>query len=751
MAYVIPNTTCNLYSGIEVIPGEQNLFASTEANKIAYFNNHLVSSYVQMTYQRRGLGRIRLEQSIATVRRCNYISFVNTNHENVVFYCYIFDYEYINEGCTEVSYIVDEWLTNCHNADLKFNDCIIEREHNNLAEYNAERANPYRNDMPSLKVEEPMTVGKLDELPTVLPIVNIMESGQSLDSEYSYTYSGPFSRLSNTTDYPSGQNMCYVIMFGGQLEPEQSKAVVRCADYLHAPEDYTKNVTNFERYWNQMPEIFKMFTDFDIPRLRDNVVSPFYIGIYDMVQGNDEEHEEGFKGSDIVDILNWFTLNDAVNTIIGIYMMPRYMCTWDYGVRTTADNIGTEYTIGLNGKGCYVASGLNASLPEVVNSQYLMGDDNEYDAYNIYMPLPTKEVENYKLKRFPYSYIRAIAPDETTKEFYYEEFFDIANAQSVDFTKNSINGQPNSKPAKFRCVTNLNGQPTLSLVPHNYKQKGTVPNPGGVIGLLSSDLYGLNESEKLEFTKYPQLGFMSDGYVSYLAAQYNRANEAKSVEAKAAYNHELTNRRLSNTKSVANDVGDIVSGASQIGTFNSAGQTGAGVRQISAGLSNLSGTVENIRYTEEANEIYKQRMAEADMRGNFNGNIYDTLYNGTKPTFVGDSYNKGDTFGYGMYQFLNINAGVMGFTVQVVELKPNVLALYDNFLTNYGYAVYRIGLPHVYEALKGMVGKTLKFNSKNFVYVKTSECKVSGLMYESCSKIADMFNNGIKFINIDPS
>ena len=93
----------------------------------------------------------------------------------------------------------------------------------------------------------------------------------------------------------------------------------------------------------------------------------------------------------------------------------------------------------------------------------------------------------------------------------------------------------------------------------------------------------------------------------------------------------------------------------------------------------------------------------------------------------------------------------MGFTVQVVELKPNVLALYDNFLTNYGYAVNRIGLPNVYEAIKGMAGKTLKFNSKNFVYVKTSECKVSGLIYESCKQIADMFNNGIKFINGDPS
>ena len=841
MAYIPPNTTCKLYRDVEVAPGLQTLYFSSEANKIAYFNNKLAFTQADLTYERKRYNRIRIGLPLSDVRSCNYMTFVNASHENVTYYCYIFDPDYINENCTEVSFVIDEWLTNCHNSRMEFEDCVIEREHNNLAEYNAERANPFRNDMPSLVAEEPLSVSKEMELPSATPSCMILDEFEGLNTKYSWCDYGPFGKTDTQVVSTDEERLCYVVLFGGQFETGEQNSILRVIDYLYAAEynetaahadQFTLNGEAFQENWLNMPDIFKMFSWFDTPRrLRNGAASPFYIGVLDPVEGpltglydsnTPVTHAGKQSGQYITNIMNWFTLNDAVGTIIGTYTLPKWMfkvtpnfvkvkkpespkgylsatfinnydaVTWknmlreagweydgtvlyyigdetyvnentltsatkkhnwyyDFNSQTVKPTTGTrgDYTVTDTNDAYFVDSVYNKSLPDCVMGQELL---DSHDGYNIFFPMPVADVENYKLKRAPFSYIRAITPDNNVKEYYYEDFYDITNANSVDLTKQS-NGVPNSYPAKFRCVSNVNGQPTMSLVPVNYNNMALKPESSGVIGMMTSDLYKLSPNERLDFVKFPQLGFITDGYLDYLSSQYNDANARKSVEAVESYNHELRSKKIGLAERSADMALNLIAApVNAMGsTGNAAYATGFGIGNSANKSTGIASIIEDTRHTYEADKNYKQRMAEADMRGHFNGEIYDTLYKGTKPGFVGDYYKAGDPFGFAMYQFDNITLGAsLGFFLQVVTLKPAYLALYDNFLTNYGYAVNRIGLPHVYEALKGMTGKALKFNSKNFVYVKTSECKVTGLPYECCKMIEDMFNNGIKFINGDP-
>ena len=779
MAYVVPNTTCRLYSGVDVVMGRQELFFSSAANKIAYFNSKAISTTANMTYIRKGGERIRLDVNINTVLSCNYLSFVNTNHENKTFYCYIYDYEYVNEGCTDVFFVVDEWLTFCHDANFKMEDCIVVKQHTNLAEYTAERANPYRNDLPFLSTSEALSVSKEDELPRKLYASMIADDFTDLDSKYSWSNYGPYGlRSHNVSGIGDEPHNCYVVLFGGQFEDEETLAVLRLAEANHAPSECYNGKpgsahlaaqvfqNNYTWAKNKVPEIFNLFDDYIAPSYRDGTLEPFYIGWIDIdVNPTSEEYQLDKEPplNRMVAVQNYFTLNDAVSSIIGIYQLPKYMVEFEYQYKSTEvdyddSRVTTERYVlqetSITGDAATLGMGLNASLPQMTNNLFLRSDP--LDNFNIVMPCPTATVTNYKLKRAPFSYIRAVAPNGDTKEYFYENFTDLMQAQSVDFSKTSH--QPTSHPVCFRVVCNLAGQPTMCLVPFDYKYNGDMP-VGGIIGMLTTDMYQLNPQERLEFTEYPQLGFMTDGYTSYLASKYNEIQERHSVSEQTTHKEMLNRKRLQNAKDIASvvpetisDIGNIASavkGFKVAPTFATQAIKGS-AGSIASRAGDIAETAMNTYYTEKNEKNYQKEIAEADKRGDFNGHYEDTMFVGTRPGMVGDAYKAGDSFGYNKYQMsLPSYWESKSFVLQVIELNPSLLAIYDDYFTNYGYTYNTLGTPNVYKALKGETGSTLHFNSKGFIYTQTAECKVTGIYAAAAKNIASMFDNGLRFMNGD--
>lgn len=777
MAYVIPNTTCRLYSGVDVVMGMQELFFSSEANKIAYFNSKAISTTANMTYMRKGGERIRLDVNINTVLSCNYLSFVNINHENKTFYCYIYDYEYVNEGSTDIYFVVDEWLTFCHDANFKMEDCIVVKQHTNLAEYTAERANPYRNDLPFLSTSEALSVSKEDELPRKLLASMITDDFTGLDSKYSWSDYGPYGLRSDGVSGIGDQpHNCYVVLFGGQFEEEETLAVLRLAESNHAPSEFYNGnpesahvaaqvfQDNYAWAKDKVPEIFNLFDDFIAPSYRDGTLEPFYIGWIDIdVNPHSEEYLSDKEPplNRMVAVQNYFTLNDAVSSIIGIYQLPKYMVEFEYQVKSTDIEYDDEkvseerYVLQLSsttGHAATLGMGLNASLPQMTNNLFLRS--NPTDHFNIAMPCPTAPVANYKLKRAPFSYIRAVAPNGDTKEYFYENFTDLMQAESVSFSKTSH--QPTAFPVFFRIVCNLAGQPTMSLVPFDYKYNGDIP-VGGIIGMLTTDMYQLNPQERLEFTEYPQLGFMTDGYTSYLASKYNEIQARHSVSEQTSHKEMLNRKRLENAKGIASaitdNIGDIKTIGSQIPTMNlwaSQLTAASAAKNIAGRAGNIAETAMNTYYTEKNEKNYQKEIAEADKRGDFNGHYEDTMFVGTRPGMVGDAYKAGDSFGYNKYQMsLPSFWESKSFVLQVIELNPSLLAIYDDYFTNYGYTYNTLGTPNIYKALKGEAGSTLHFNSKGFIYTQTAECKVTGIYATAAKNISSMFDNGLRFMNGD--
>ena len=106
MAYVAPNTTINFHT-VSVDPSYEHVrhFDSTSARD-SYFNGAGVFQFSvgPDTYQNYGSGVIRVAKSAGEIGDCNYISFINSSHENRRYYAFITNRRLISERCTEIEY-----------------------------------------------------------------------------------------------------------------------------------------------------------------------------------------------------------------------------------------------------------------------------------------------------------------------------------------------------------------------------------------------------------------------------------------------------------------------------------------------------------------------------------------------------------------------------------------------------------------------------------------------------------------------
>lgn len=125
MAFIFPDSTIELYRGIEITAGQQIAFASA-SQQSTYFQSHRVAQSVNCSYVRK-TGRLKVEFPPQTVSQCNYIGFRNASFENRVFFARILDYEYINNVTTEIRYALDWFQSFCF--DVTYEDCHIDREH----------------------------------------------------------------------------------------------------------------------------------------------------------------------------------------------------------------------------------------------------------------------------------------------------------------------------------------------------------------------------------------------------------------------------------------------------------------------------------------------------------------------------------------------------------------------------------------------------------------------------------------------
>ena len=135
MAYVAPSGRVEYFGDIGLSPNYDNaLYFASTADKDQAFDGLARLGYednVSYVYKDRSAFRSALP--ISTLINCGYIRFRNPMFENKWFYAFVTSVDYINNGCTEISFELDElmsWM-----GSFSLGQCLVVREHTTTDNY----------------------------------------------------------------------------------------------------------------------------------------------------------------------------------------------------------------------------------------------------------------------------------------------------------------------------------------------------------------------------------------------------------------------------------------------------------------------------------------------------------------------------------------------------------------------------------------------------------------------------------------
>lgn len=334
---------------------------------------------------------------------------------------------------------------------------------------------------------------------------------------------------------------------------------------------------------------------------------------------------------------------------------------------------------------------------------------------------------NKKLCTSPYYYLRISNNNGSTKEYKYEKFADIVNG---------------GKQFTMSFISMLEGVPKTAMAPMRYMYGGGGAN-------VRDDI---NIDERIEKDAFPQIGYSSDAFLSYVSNQYNNTITNASDADIAGY----AVAKKFGGRSTA-EIPALLSGTASL-FGNVGGAIGKGVSDVASGnllalpgdIANLGNSVVNTGITTlksamDAGENY-DKMDEANNRRDMTkGDIINGVYGDAKDAYVADNYHPGTNNG-----ILNYYAGlgdISTFIITRVQLRPEILEQYDRYFSFYGYASNRYGVPRVCNYIKG-VGEQPHFDTttdKHFTYLKCGNMSVISPMQVVSDYIETLFNNGCRF------
>lgn len=129
MPWVQPSGTVYIIkTNIDINYNHTIYFESLDAQRANFINAYPDRiRLTEQTYQRITRGIMRVGVPIADMLKYNYMFWFDTAHGNKIYFAFIANYEYVNEGCTEISYELDVLQT--YLFDMELNRCFIERQH----------------------------------------------------------------------------------------------------------------------------------------------------------------------------------------------------------------------------------------------------------------------------------------------------------------------------------------------------------------------------------------------------------------------------------------------------------------------------------------------------------------------------------------------------------------------------------------------------------------------------------------------
>ena len=127
MAYIQPDTTIELYKNVPLDKTYRNTVKYSDSNaQYNDFKQYKYKTYEKQSYQRWGLGTIRIEEQHDNIYDCNYMIFYNPTLKKKI-YCFVDGVSYVSNNVTEVYYTIDVLQT--YMFEYSFGKCFVEREH----------------------------------------------------------------------------------------------------------------------------------------------------------------------------------------------------------------------------------------------------------------------------------------------------------------------------------------------------------------------------------------------------------------------------------------------------------------------------------------------------------------------------------------------------------------------------------------------------------------------------------------------
>jgi len=694
---IVPDSNITLYTGVDIDNDEQLVFSSL-ANQTAYFtaHKHPQGGYTPCTVVRKN-GLLRVEKSMAIVSACNYISFVNpigTWGDNKTIYARIVDYEYVNNECTEIAYVIDYWQT--WMFDVTFQDMYIEREHLSQADWEKAETNPYDPTIMEFRTNEALAFGKDVEKPyysfgttsdkdgvycgdAVCAALNIPNRFGVLIAFSDIDFDKTDANYSAGTTTPSAEfaQLLHNLQIAGSSSQPVSFYKLSYAVYEKLNTKFPSLIAT-QIFRGDAWDIDIDGTTYNIYPGASNLKPPISYIYIDGGAAPASEFETATE--DVSKIMGWFTRN-ALDSVIGIYPLPSGLALL----------CGSVYSLPIG-----------ASLPTAIG----------------------QSVVNKKLDLYPYSYYRLIAPNGDIKELRIEDF---------------KTAQDSASPCQVGLSLDIVEKPNLIIAPANYKAEGASPHN------LTANL---NVREGLIFSQFPTLPYAIDAYTAQIAAVSNSIIGNNTVQ----YQNELGLRSEQlNDVTITNSAG---AGANAVMTGVGMA-TGQGTRgNFKPALTSMRTAMLNEQYNRPILEN-EARMSEDAYRAKLgssnegNNAIYDN-FKYTKAAYATAIYNQIN--GDGVTNF-NYNSFV-DILFMRVALHPTILAQYDNYFTHYGYTSGRCGIPRVVNYSRGVSTNTqvphwLTVNNKLTTYIKTRDCKVVHSMLPVAQFIKAMFDGGVRMIKGD--
>ena len=377
------------------------------------------------------------------------------------------------------------------------------------------------------------------------------------------------------------------------------------------------------------------------------------------------------------EIIDLLTFNDLSSCIIGLYVLP----TWVFKAITGDQPVGGPLYLDMTMK-------------------------------------PMSGVDP-KLNTFPFRYIRVITADGSTKEY--------------DITKFYSNNQTGHH-CEFKVFGDASAIPTTALVPYRYKNAsgegdvGPMPNPG----------VNYNFDERIEYSGYPQAGFATDGFLTYLSSQYQQnIVQNGSVSSRIGKSADLVQGLVGGTQGMNS------SGAAQR-SESGQGVLGGGFNPFNP-LGMISGAVSVARSLlnyganigTEAEGHMRSDADIADVQKITTGAENSFMYPHARGAFAASNYRAGSGSGYLQYYMKKV-----GFYIEIATLRSDVLQQYTKYLNMFGYNSMRVGKPRVWD---GDPHYAL-VDSKLSTYVRTTGMSVEASTLESSMFIEDLFDKGVRFL-----